>query len=86
LLKSTSTAPDFVPVTIQGAAEAIGDQAKAAVRWISLNRTMLYYQACTQRGRNVEESRVYVDVIKGIGRKERQATKWTDYNECDWRG
>jgi len=32
LLKSTSTAPDLVPVTIQGVAEEIGDQAKAAVR------------------------------------------------------
>ena len=40
LLKSTSTAPDFVPVATQGAL-ASGDQAKAAVRGISLNRTIL---------------------------------------------
>jgi hypothetical protein len=35
-----STAPDFVPVAIHGAAEP-GDQANAAVRGISLSRTML---------------------------------------------
>ena len=39
MLKSTSTAPDFVPVAIQGAF-ASGDQAKVAVRGISLSRTM----------------------------------------------
>jgi hypothetical protein len=35
-----STAPDFVPVAIHGAAEP-GDQANAAVRGISRSRTML---------------------------------------------
>jgi len=38
--KSASTAPAFVPVTIEGR-PAPGDQAKAAVRGISRRRTML---------------------------------------------
>jgi hypothetical protein len=40
LLKSTSTAPDLVPVAIHGVL-ASGDQAKAAVRGISRSRTMV---------------------------------------------
>lgn len=39
MLKSAVTAPDLVPVAIQGAV-ASADQAKAAVRGISLRRTM----------------------------------------------
>ena len=45
LLKSTSTAPDFVPVASQGDS-ASGDQAKVAVRGISLNRTMVVEDRC----------------------------------------
>jgi hypothetical protein len=51
LLKSTSTAPDLVPVAIQGAL-ASGDQAKALVRGISLKRTMVGWYCC-QRTRRV---------------------------------
>lgn len=40
LLKSASTAPDLVPVTIHGA-ETPGDQANAAVLGISRSRTMV---------------------------------------------
>jgi hypothetical protein len=40
LLKSTLTAPDLVPVAIHGELVS-GDQAKAAVRGISLRRTIV---------------------------------------------
>jgi hypothetical protein len=41
LLKSISTAPAFVPVAIKGDAVP-GDQANAAVRGISLKRTIMF--------------------------------------------
>lgn len=42
LVKSASTAPALVPVASRGAA-ALGDHANAAVRGISLKRTILGY-------------------------------------------
>jgi len=48
--KSASTAPDRVPVTTRGAAPC--DQAKAAVRGISLSRTMTTMR-CVREGKGV---------------------------------